>query len=424
MKSAVLQYITEPEASDKATWDVETSLFRTDCTKSPMLLMRGLFACGVLRFVLCTKRWRVNFGLDPSRTLLPFSHPDVTILLSFMSYYCGGLTNTQLFDPFAHFMKLDQLTINYEEWVRTAALDLSSAFCHLSGINIQDQHHCRAEVFPYLRYSRKAIDYYLSHLAFPKAMRQFPEKLSESDVHAVVFFAGEELSVLDRIGRIESFQTSPFAKQLDSCLVYLDESHSRGADLKLPRNYRAADILQGANTTYEQASIFLENEGQGLEDNISHIIERCRNFDATSFSFASLGEEQERELAPEIEDQRQVERPPKMDAATSWSWYALGRLRSSSTAYGSVFEQVCLATVGFHYDVDNFPTDLLCTVDYIRTAKVPVGSHHDGQGLELYHRPVQCVMSVYKKNEFMVQHLIIISPFEANELLDLIEEFS
>jgi hypothetical protein len=68
-------------------------------------------------------------------------------------------------------------------------------------------------------------------------------KVGGDSVQAVVFFDDEELSVLDHAGRIEPLQTSPFAKQLDVCLVYLDEAHTRGTDLKLPRNYRAAVTL-------------------------------------------------------------------------------------------------------------------------------------------------------------------------------------
>lgn len=67
-------------------------------------------------------------------------------------------------------------------------------------------------------------------------------------VEAAVFFDNEELSVLDRTGRVESFQTSPYAQQLDMCVVYLDQSHSRGTDLKLPRHYRAGVTL-GAGLT-------------------------------------------------------------------------------------------------------------------------------------------------------------------------------
>lgn len=35
-----------------------------------ILLLRGLFAAGVLEFVFAKKRWRVNYGLDLSRSKL------------------------------------------------------------------------------------------------------------------------------------------------------------------------------------------------------------------------------------------------------------------------------------------------------------------------------------------------------------------
>ena len=72
------------------------------------------------------------------------------------------------------------------------------------------------------------------------------------DKQAVVFFDdSDELSVLDRKGNVESFQTSPFARQLDLCLVFLDEAHTRGTDSKLPENFRAVVTL-GANLTKDR----------------------------------------------------------------------------------------------------------------------------------------------------------------------------
>ena len=65
-----------------------------------------------------------------------------------------------------------------------------------------------------------------------------------SESQAVVFFDDcNELSVLGRDGVTEPLMISPFAKQMDQCLVYLDEAHTRGTDLKLPTNYRAAVTL-------------------------------------------------------------------------------------------------------------------------------------------------------------------------------------
>lgn len=61
----------------------------------------------------------------------------------------------------------------------------------------------------------------------------------------------DEISVLDRTGQIECLQASPFADQLDICLVFLDEAHTRGTDLRLPEYYKAAVTL-GANLTRDR----------------------------------------------------------------------------------------------------------------------------------------------------------------------------
>lgn len=69
-------------------------------------------------------------------------------------------------------------------------------------------------------------------------------RVPASDAQAVVFFDdNNNLLVLSRDGITESLMISPFARQMDQCLVYLDEAHTRGTDLKLPTNYRAAVTL-------------------------------------------------------------------------------------------------------------------------------------------------------------------------------------
>jgi galactose-1-phosphate uridylyltransferase len=75
--------------------------------------------------------------------------------------------------------------------------------------------------------------------------------MRDSNVEAVIYFEDKQLSVLDHTGHIESFQTSTYTKQLDLCIIYLDESHTRGTDLKLPRDYRAVVTL-GAQLTKDR----------------------------------------------------------------------------------------------------------------------------------------------------------------------------
>lgn len=381
VRGAIFTYLTEANLDNSQITQVEGANFWTDVTKGPLLLLRGLLAGGILTFAFGSKRWRVNYGLDPSR--LPatklavpfrakdnptqrseFSHPDVSIVLTLMSYYYGGLEDEELFTAFNHLLKSDQAQVEYDEWTRRAG-DMPESFHQLVGVNIEDHAQCIEQVFPHLRYSQGAINYFLSHIVLPKEMKEFPYKISasgwdigqsktnvttgfsgtndsryvlplsinhldlpaqkhtnalvldyllqpnnavkivpprrrptdtdvdiilatvdtidppprvlldvgaqilelgnhafaekwlksktnEEEIRAAVFFDDkDELSVLDRAGYIEPLQTSPFAIQLDVCLVFLDEAHTRGTDLKLPQDYRAAVTL-GSNLTKDK----------------------------------------------------------------------------------------------------------------------------------------------------------------------------
>jgi hypothetical protein len=380
VRNAVFRYISQAELTTAEISAVEHGdLWKN--SKNTLLLVRGLIAGGVLRFVLGSKRWRVNFGTDPNRNpdtrlAVPFrskdspsprsefSHPDVIIVLTSFAYYYGGLSDNELFDTFSQLLKSDHADVEYNSWVKSAGVALPYAFRHLIGVNIKDRLQCVNEVFPALRYSKAAIDFFLTRLVFPKEMKEFPQKLSASgwdigkakmhpttgfsgtndsrhvlplsvehldlpkqrctsalvlnhmlqdenlvkilpprpasmdsdaehlisivneiipptrvildvgaqilelnncevaekwlsmtdddSIKAAVFFTDdEELSVLDRKGYVEHLQVSPYARQLGSCLVYLDEAHTRGTDLKLPRDYRAAVFL-GAHLTKDR----------------------------------------------------------------------------------------------------------------------------------------------------------------------------
>jgi hypothetical protein len=355
-----------------------------------------------------------------------------------------------------------------------------------------------------------------------------------SEIQAVVYFEDEVLSVLDRTSKIEPFQTSPYVKMLN-----LDESHTHGTDLKLPRDYRAAltpgsqlskdrltqpamrmwklghgqavtfivpeeietkiyeltgkpqstpievadvlswwisgtwadlrrsmplwavqgeryeshkHLLDGPNTTQEQAEGFLEDEAQSLEsrykpraqDNdgsaqlvnwdmsnpsIMKVVSRCRDFEAMGFGSAALSEEQEREFAPEIEEERQVEWPPRMKAhkhtvhADLRLLVRTGELDRNSVAWDPAFQTLCTTTAGKLVDLDQFPRDLLVTVDFMRTVKIPPGTHSSSFVSDAYQRPVQFIISVPSLDRSgNISNLVAISPYEANHLLPLIRQ--
>ncbi|KAF8462458.1 hypothetical protein BDZ91DRAFT_850654 [Kalaharituber pfeilii] len=136
------------------------------------LLLRGMIAHGILAFVLREKRWRVDYGLAPHRTLLAvpyrakdspapradFGHPDVTIALTCLSYYYQGLDDGQLRMCFERLKKLDNPAAEYLTWIKGCE-DLPSPLRQLQGINLEDNDQC---------------------IVFPKACKEFPAKLTTS----------------------------------------------------------------------------------------------------------------------------------------------------------------------------------------------------------------------------------------------------
>jgi hypothetical protein len=64
------------------------------------------------------------------------------------------------------------------------------------------------------------------------------------DVSAAIFFDDlDYLTVVTPDGITEPFITSPFNRQLEKCVVYLDDAHTRGTDLNFPQGTRAAVML-------------------------------------------------------------------------------------------------------------------------------------------------------------------------------------
>ena len=369
VRAVLFRFLTDLDVGEADTEPLQHHVFGVESMRRSVLLLKGLIAGGVLAFALQQKRWRVNYGLDLSRTMLAvpyrakdnpatraeFSHPDAAIVLTCLSYYHGGLSDKQLYTAFEKLLLSDHAQEEYECWVQDAP-ELEVRFRQLSGINLSDPAQLSQEVFPSLRLAKGAIDFYMSSIVFPKEMKEFPHKLSSSGwdiarakVHPTTGFSGtndsryilplsisqcdlplqlhtnaavldcllqpensfkhamqesgresldaesllqivirseppvrvildvgaqvlewkneevartwlsrvpaseaqvavffddrNDLLVLSRDGITEPLMISPFAKQMGQCLVYLDEAHTRGTDLKLPTNYRAAVTL-------------------------------------------------------------------------------------------------------------------------------------------------------------------------------------
>ncbi|KAI6611586.1 hypothetical protein MCOR07_010215 [Pyricularia oryzae] len=198
-RAALLTYLTKVKLTPAEINAVECAQqggFWSDATKAPFFLFRGIFAGGVLAFILARKRWKVNYGLDPmrqppTRLAVPyrakdspsprseFSHPKVVLFLTSLSYYYGGLSDEDLFVTFGQLLKSDQPDQEYNAWIADAP-NLDSSFHHLEGVNIKDKPQCVQLLSPKLRYAKAVVDYFLGHVVFPKYIKEFPSKLSGS----------------------------------------------------------------------------------------------------------------------------------------------------------------------------------------------------------------------------------------------------
>ncbi|KAK0465633.1 hypothetical protein IW261DRAFT_1523408 [Armillaria novae-zelandiae] len=373
LRKQVHQFISNLTVEPDTIRSVQKFCFNTD-TWNLLLLLRGLFGHGILVYVLKARHYRVDYGLDLSRTLLAvpyrakdtpsvaaeFGHPDIAIALT-----C--LTNEQVDICFDLLFKEDDPSIEYSHWIKNNEL-IPPELQYISGNNCS---HC---LRPFFYHNHAVIDFFLSHVVFPKHAKEFPQKISTSgwdlaatrskyttgfsgtndnhhllplsiqqndlveqqgtnakvldcllrpennyylctgrsqtteaflkilvkqdpkinvlldvgaqmlDLHnkelaklwlslpesalvsaAIYFDDSDEMMVLDCHDIAEPLHLSPFKYQLDKCVIYLDQAHTRGTDLKLPIDFRAAVTL-GVNITKDrlvQGAMRMRQLGQG-----------------------------------------------------------------------------------------------------------------------------------------------------------------
>nr|POE84322.1 hypothetical protein CFP56_76391 [Quercus suber] len=202
----------------------------------------------------------------------------------------------------------------------------------------------------------------------------------------------------------------------------------------------------------QSAEQFLEEEAQSVEDRyrpnaepsgakmwaaydsnneaLMQIKQRCLDFENLQFNSASLQEEQERELSPEIERERQVEKPPHANARGHSvhkdvrAFIDTGILSQHSNAYQKAFSTLAGTTPGKYIDLDEMGggdgPDLYVTFDFAKTI-VP-GNSMAMEVNDNFLRPVQWVLTARQLNT--VTRMLVISPFEAQELLPRIQSSS
>ncbi len=178
----------------------------------------------------------------------------------------------------------------------------------------------------------------------------------------------------------------------------------------------------GARRSEEQVLLYnVKDESLSKrETQLEAIRAKCREFELASFNNATLREEQERELSPENEQERQVERPLAL-APHNHSVHRdvkrfvhQGTLDRDSDAFQPAFELFGDTSANECLEVETWPEHLLVTADFARTVHAA-----KNQYLDSFLRPVHWVAS--GKNGNTVD-CVVLSPYEAHALLPFIRQ--
>ncbi|KAF7676522.1 hypothetical protein GT037_006027 [Alternaria burnsii] len=184
-------YISKPAVRSQTISKI-TSFFRDKPTLMRAVnLLRGMFVHRILITTL-KKRWNVQYGLHPTRVpiAVPYlakgvpsptaewGHPDVAITLTCLSFYYQGLSVHQFKEAFAHLVKTDEPSIQYEKWF-PKGIDIPKELDDYAAINAEDMRQL-GELYQVVRYSASLMDFYLNNFVFPKYAKTFSLKLQAS----------------------------------------------------------------------------------------------------------------------------------------------------------------------------------------------------------------------------------------------------
>lgn len=101
----------------------------------------------------------------------------MAIVLTCLSYYYGGLTETQLKISFELLLKQDDPSLYYEHWVRDCPT-VPTSFRNYTGINLKSSEQWKTLLVPLFSRNHATVDFYLARVVFPKEAKEFPSKLA------------------------------------------------------------------------------------------------------------------------------------------------------------------------------------------------------------------------------------------------------
>lgn len=203
----------------------------------------------------------------------------------------------------------------------------------------------------------------------------------------------------------------------------------------------SATTSNGIQLLLEAAEKFLEAEMQSLDDRyrprnteeqpvqlsnpsgnprLEALWKRCMEFGNTNLHSSVLWEEQEREISPEIIQERQIERPRPIEPEKHTIHPRLVELVtfgsfSQVPPFFPAFDALIKTRAAQLLDISYFPDDVLVTQDFMSTVILEGKDDND----DFYQRSVQWILS-QALPDGTVQRLLVISPHEAQELKPLI----
>ncbi len=156
-------------------------------------------------------------------------------------------------------------------------------------------------------------------------------------------------------------------------------------------------------------------------DDDDPISQRFRAFKPMDHFAAALSEEQERELSPEIEREREVQRAaPEKPAPHALhpdmvTYVATGRMTADSPARMLAFASLSATSAARYLDLDTCPRHVYVSRDFAQTV--------EGGGSDCTQRPVQwALVSPPRSHAPAIDTMMVISPYEAQMLLPAIQK--
>ena len=184
-------FMTSAEVNTE-TRDVIDSIFADNSTSRQILyLLRGLFVHRLLVHAL-KKRWNVQYGIAVDRDPIAvpfvakgvpsenaeFGHPDVSIILTVLAFYYGGISRKQLQECLEVVLGLDDPNYEYGKFCADC-MTIPDTIRDLHSINVKDESHVQ-ELHDHLRRSTTVCDFFLNHKVFPKHARHFDTDITAS----------------------------------------------------------------------------------------------------------------------------------------------------------------------------------------------------------------------------------------------------